>query len=229
MRKYRQSAATSIRLDYGIDLAAGLGMFPETAPFATPLTELNDKLEQAFETRRGARKPLVVARAKVRVANYLADTAIRSFSRACEVADGGRRGPIHAALFPDGLAVVVAPVGSQQVAPLQALLGRVESSQLAGVGAVRTEWQPKLAAALDALTKGTSAYDAAKAAYVDAFGKELALRDAHFVAIDSIMGHVHALFPRDRTKQDAIFPEVDDGHGASGAEGEAEETAAQGG
>lgn len=228
MRKYHPRTATPPRLDYGIELIAGLGMFDETKPLAAPFEELNERLDQAFTTRRNARKPLVVARAKLRVANYLADTTIRSLARASELADGGRRGPVHDALFPSGVTPVVAPAGAAQVEPLKSLRDRMARSELAGLATLRDEWGPKLAAALDALTQASSAYDAAKSAYLDAFGKEIALRDAHLLAVDSIMGHVRALYPRDRVKQDVIFPEVEGEHHGGDAAEDPEDAAAQG-
>jgi hypothetical protein len=49
-------------------------------------------------------------------------------------------------------------------------------------------------------------YEAAKAAYDNAFQKELALRAAHFEAVDKVMGFVKFTFPRNREVQDLIFP-----------------------
>src|SRR5690349_9678986 len=92
MRRYRPSAATSIRIFYGAELVAGLRLFPETAGYAAPFEALNDQLEAAFEARERKRKPLVVARAGLRFESYQAQQAIRSAARAAEIADGGRRG-----------------------------------------------------------------------------------------------------------------------------------------
>ena len=76
MRGYRTSAGTEIRLDYGLELAAGLHLFPETASLAPDLDAVNTSLEAAHNARRAKRTPLVKARVALRLANYEADSAI---------------------------------------------------------------------------------------------------------------------------------------------------------
>lgn len=217
MKKYRVDASSAVRHEYGVDLIAGLRMFPETAPLADAFEPQNVELHEADERRRAARVPMLVARAQLRVANHLTDAAVRSLARAAEIADGGRRGPLHSALFPNGLAEIVAPVGARQVAAVEALAKRLANSRTAGIDPLRAEWAPKLDASLATLRTATAAYDSARAVVADAFAKEIALRDAHFVALDSVIGHVRATFPNDRTKQDAIFPQTDYGHASADA------------
>jgi hypothetical protein len=49
----------------------------------------------------------------------------------------------------------------------------------------------------------------------------VALRDEHFLSVDKLMGLVRAAFPRDRARQDLIFPVVED-DGESGGSSEDE-------
>jgi hypothetical protein len=215
MRKYRTDAATPLRLDYGVELAAGLTLFPETAPFAAPFIALNTELETAYEDRLHKRKPLAIARVALRHENYRTDQLLRSAARAAEIADGGRRGPIFEATFPDGLRPVVTPEGARQIAPTRDLIDRLGKSRVAGIDAYRKEWLPKLATALASLEKAAALLDAATRAHRDAFTTELALRDQHLVAVDALMGQVKAVFPRDKDRQDLVFPIVEEGNASA--------------
>jgi len=218
MRKYRVNAATEIRLDYGIELGEGLALFPETAPLVPVVQAVNDDLEAAGDARTATRKPLVKARVQLRFADYRIDTTIRSASKAAEIADGGRRGPIHKAAFPAGLSVVVAPMGARQIAPTQALVDRIKKSKVAGIDAFRSEWVPKIEADLALLEAADKAVKDATKAYADAFGTEQSLRQEHYLTIDKVAGEVRSAFPGDRVKQDLVFPLVDDGEAAGPAD-----------
>jgi hypothetical protein len=210
MRNYRPSAATPVRVDYGAELVAGLRLFPETQVYAAPLEALNDQLDAAYEDRRRKRRPLVAARAALRFAGYQIDQVIRSAARAAEIGDGGRRGPIFGAVFPDGVRSVVLPSGARQIPPARALIDRINKSKAAGIDAYRAEWQPKLSAALEGLEASSIAYSAAASEHRDAFTTELSLREQHIHMIDQTMGHVRAAFPRDNDRQNLVFPIVDD-------------------
>jgi hypothetical protein len=214
MRNYRPSAATNIRVDFGVELVAGLRLFPETAANAAPFELLTDQLDDQHTARRALRKPLVKARCELRFANYRTDQTIRQAARAAEIADGGRRGPIFDALFPDGLKPVVAPPGARQIAPTQALVDRLTKSKVAGIDTYRSEWLPKLTASLHDLELAAAAFDEARDAYNDAFETEIALRDQHRTEVDRLSGLVRAAFPHDREKQDLVFPVVEEGDAA---------------
>ncbi|MCC6527156.1 MAG: hypothetical protein IT373_31195, partial [Polyangiaceae bacterium] len=146
----------------------------------------------------------------LRFANWQTDQLIRSASRAAEIADGGSRGPIHAAAFPDGLAPVVAPGGARQVKPTEELVARITKSKLTQIEAYRTEWGPKLEASLAALRTAAGAYEAARKDLLDVFQTELALRDEHRLAIERLLGQVRTAFPGDASKRDLVFPVLDD-------------------
>jgi hypothetical protein len=229
VRKYRSSADSPTRIDFGIELIAGLSFFLETKGYAASFQQLNDELDVAHTARRTARKPLLEKRAAFRFAHHSTDQTIRMAHRAAEIADGGRRGPLTEALFPDGLGPVVAPFGTRQIKPTEALIDRLTRCKLPVASDFRTEWKPKLDASLAALSAAAKDQQEARDAYLDAFRAEIALRDEHYLAIDKLMGLVRAAFPRDRARQDLVFPVLDEG-GESGGSGEGgEENGSPGG
>jgi hypothetical protein len=209
MRRYRNSAGTPTRTDYGIGLVAGLQAFPETAPLAPPFEQLNDDLDQAYNARSSARKPLVAARVGLRFANYRVDQTIRILNGAAQIADGGRRGPVTADLFPEGLTPVIAPKGAGQIKPTEELLGRLTQSKLPGVIALTGEWIPRIEAGLATLVAADTAHQNANKAYLAAFKVEIAFRNEHARQVDRLMGLVRAAFPNDKTTQDIVFPEIE--------------------
>lgn len=207
MRRYRNSAGSPTRIDYGIGLLAGLRAFPEIAPLAPSFEQTNADLEAALQARQALRNPMVHARARMRFAHYHARQAIRMVENAAQNADGGRRGPLTGALLPDGLKPVVAPKGAALIKPAEDLLDRMTKCKLAQAAAFRAEWTPTLEVPLEALRQASAAYDSAKTAYVNAFAEELSQRAEHARQVDRLMGLVRAAFPRDRAKQDVVFPE----------------------
>ena len=207
MRKYRNNAASEIRVSYGIELCAGLRFFPETAGFAPSFESLNNDLDAAHTTRYSLRKPLLEKRAAFRFAHYETDQTIRMTHRAAEIADGGRKhGPIATFLFPDGLGPVVAPHGARQVPPTEKLVADMKRCKLAGSEAFCAEWLPKVEAVLAKFKAAVDGYDVARKAYLSAFQDEITLRAEHYDAIDKMMGLVRSAFPNDRVKQDLVFP-----------------------
>ena len=228
MKKYRKNADSPIRIDYGIGLAVGLGFFPETQNLVASWTLLNDDLHAAYTARRAAKKPLTEKRALFRFAHYSTDQLIRKASRAAEIADGGRRGPVSKAAFPEGLGPVVAPYGTRQIPPTEALVERIQKSMLPEIDAYRTEWLPQLEASLSALKKAADDVKTARDAYLDAYRAEFALRHEHYRTLDKIMGLVRAAFPEDKAKQDLVFPDVDEDNDAAGETEEGAEPEAAG-
>ncbi|EYF07908.1 hypothetical protein [Chondromyces apiculatus] len=208
MRRYRNNAGSPVRTDYGIGLQTGLRAFPETTPLATAFEVLNDGLETAHLERQARRKPMVQARARVRFGNYHVDQAIRMTHNAAQNADGGRRGPLTIALFPEGLTEVVAPKGAAQIAPTEELLDRFAKSKLPAMVPLRAEWVPRIETELARLQQAAATYEAARKAYVDAYTEEVAQRAEHARQVDRLMGLVRAEFPRDKAKQDVIFPDL---------------------
>lgn len=215
MRKYRTSAATEARVDYGTELVAGLQLFPETQDLAPAFEQLNTELDAAYQTRRSKRPALMKARVGLRMAAFQMDQVIRACSKAAEIADGARRGPVFETLFPENLGPVIAPAGARQIPPSEKLVGRMVKSKHPAVITFAQEWAPKLEAALAKLRSAADAHKAAFKNHGDAFQDELALREEHLLAVDKLMGQVRAAFPGDRAKQDLVFPSVASGGSAS--------------
>ncbi|MDI1451687.1 hypothetical protein [Polyangium sp. 6x1] len=206
MRKYRSNASSSVRFEYGVELAAGLAQFPETTSASLDIQTINDALDGQHQKRRALRVPVVKTRAAARFAEHNAERIIRSALRAAEIEDGGRRGRICAAVFPKGSTPILTPAGRAQVKSMKDLVDRLDHAKLTGIDEFRNAWSPKLGAALASLEAALAAHEAARAEHDDAFKAELALRDAHHDAVDRAMGVVRAAFPRDRELQDVIFP-----------------------
>lgn len=132
-----------------------------------------------------------------------------------------RRRPIHAFAI---VGPVVAPAGARQIPPTEKLLGRLTMSKNAAVKAFAVEWQPKIEAARAKLQVAADAHTAALKADGNAFVEETSLRAEHAHTVDRLMGAVRSAFPRDRARQDLVFPVVGN---ASGAADDAEEDAPQ--
>lgn len=209
MRKYRQGAASLERVIYGVDLVAGLRGFAETRALAGAFEALNQQLYDAFALRLARTLPLNEARARLRLADFTTDMVIRTFARAVEIADHGRKGPLYEHVFPDGLTPVVAPTGRRQLAPTQGLIEHLVKSRHERIDPVRAEWVPRLEAAVAEMQEAMGLHAAATEAHQEAFRHELRLRAAHELAVDRLMGEVRAAFPKDRAWQDVVFPPVE--------------------
>lgn len=210
MRKYRITATSPVRIAYGIELHAGLSQFDETLAAANDARAINDALADQYQIRLQLHRPVLNARAILRFAEYNVDRVIRSVHRAAEIQDGGRRGRVSSALFPDGLTPVTKPSGRGQVKPTKQLIDRLKLSTVTGMDAFRAVWQAKLETALAKLEAAISTYEGAQTAHDQAFRAEMALRDAHWEMVDRVMGLVRSAFPLDKDVQDVIFPTVDD-------------------
>jgi hypothetical protein len=208
MRKYRITAASPIRVDYGVELVAGLRRFPETAVFADDFEKLNDGLFTQYLARLSARKPMVAARVPVRIGNYETDQVIRACAHAAEEVDGCKGGPIFKSIFKDGLGPAVRPNGAAQIPATQTVIDSLVKSGANGIDTFRATWLPKLQSSLDTLKNAAKVLDARRKDYLDAFRDEVALRNQHWTEVDRLMGQVRATFPGSTVKQDLVFPEV---------------------
>jgi len=141
MRKYPPRAGAHHRTLYGIALIAGLEQFEATRPLAAGFRTLNDALIALLLEKPPLLTALTVARAGVRVGDYQFDRVVRQIDRACQLADGGARGPVFRAVFPDHVSCVVSPTGVGQVAAGDAFVRRLEAAGVEGVAA-RTEDAP---------------------------------------------------------------------------------------
>lgn len=210
MRLYRLTAATPHRTIYGAELVAGLGLFPETTPLVVPFEKLNEQLDEHYEKRRSARKPMVKKRAALRVTSWQMRQELRSTARAAEIADGGRRGPTFKEVFPDGTSNILNHKLAAQTGPAKGVVDRLTKSQLPGIDAFRNACLPKLTVMLTKLQAASDDFRAARDTYNDLFETELAMREQHRREVDALMGKVRAAYPSDKTKQDVVFPELED-------------------
>jgi len=210
MRKYRINAASPARVDYGVELCAGLRRFSETSALADDFETLNDALFAQYLARLAARKPMVAARVPVRIGNYDADQALRACAHAAEEADGCKGGPIFKSVFKQGLGPAVKPNGAAQIPATEAVIDDMKKSAAHGVDAFRAAWLPKIQASLAPLQKAAGDLEARRKDYLAVFGDEVALRNQHWTAVDRLQGQVRAAFPGNSAKQDLVFPEPDE-------------------
>ncbi len=206
VRKYSKKASSDVRVAYGVELIAGLETFDSSRELAKSLLPINDELKKLRDDRAKKEHERAVQRARLRSSEYKLDQAVRSFARAVEIADGGRKGSTYAAVFPDGVTPLIAPQGRGQVAPAEKFLERVRTLKNATLESVRAEWLPKIESAATEFNAAIGAYDAAARELSQIFARELVVRDEHELSVERIMGHVKALFPRDPGLRDVIFP-----------------------
>jgi len=195
-----------VRVAYSLEVVEGLGFFPETAPFAPPFEEQTLELEQLFLDTMTKDRALVPIRARVRYANFAFDAAARGASKTAQIADGGKRGVLYDTLFPDGLGAVVIPSGTGQAKAGRKFVDRLVESKAAGADSVRDQWLGKLQDSLGALEDALEARAAAYADLARARAAEEAAKYDHELSVERLMGHVRAIFPRDRARWDVIFP-----------------------
>ena len=209
MRKYPAGAGAHHRTLYGIALIAGLEQFEATRPLAADFQALNDALITLQLEKAPLLTALTIARAGVRVSDYQFDRVVRQLDRACQLADGGARGPVFRAVFPENVGCVVSPTGVGQVAAGDAFVRRLEASGIEGVAALREAWLPELRTRLADLKAAVAAREAAGVKLAGYRAREEALCEDHELALERVMGQVRALFPRQRELWNAIFPPAD--------------------
>ncbi|MBI4615190.1 MAG: hypothetical protein HY720_16365 [Planctomycetes bacterium] len=225
MRKYRINAGSETRIAWGLDSATALTQFEETAGLAAAIRSITEAMIAALASRRALWIPLLVARAILRIADFVADRTIRAFAYAVQTAEGGRRGPLFDSIFPDGLQEVVAPAGARQLPQTVSLLERLKNSVARGAEEVRVEWLPKLESVVARLQGAVADNERASTAFHEAYANERKVREEHAFAVDRLAGQVRAAFPRDRALQDIVFPVPRrTKRTAGGEEGDTEET-----
>jgi len=209
MRKYPAGAGAQHRALYGIALTAGLEQFEATRPLAAGFRTINDALIALQLEKSPLLTALTVARAGVRVGDYQFDRVVRQIDRACQLADGGARGPVFRAVFPDHVSCVVSPTGVGQVAAGDAFVRRLEAAGVEGVAAIREAWLPELKTRLADLKAAVAARDEAGVKLAGYRAREEALCEDHELALERVMGQVRTLYPRQRDLWNAIFPPAD--------------------
>jgi hypothetical protein len=206
IRKYHPNTAAEDRVAFGIELEAGLRYFPETAALADALGVQNQELDRLVADLERVSRLLLPLRAAVKFTNYAYDSVIRGCSKTAEVADGGKRGRIHEAIFAEGTTPVITPSGAAQLPKARKHAQSFEASKAPGVDAVRAEWLPKIQAAITKHAEAVAARDAGYAEVAKAMAARDAAADDHELAVERIQGHVRAVFPKDRARWGVIFP-----------------------
>jgi hypothetical protein len=224
MRKYVSSAGSDKRLAFGYELHVGLQQSELTAPLAEPFGQINARLKERKLVREQAEEDQIPARVRLRYADETLDQTFRSAFRAAEIADGGKRGPIARAIFPDGLKSLVVPTGETQLAVSQQFITRAKVCSVPGVAPMLAEWLPRIEQATANFQAALQERDRLATARAVAVAAEEAAREDHERAIDKLMGEVRAIFPKDRRRWDLIFPELS---GGSRAAAETESTPEQ--
>jgi len=182
--------------------------FPETAALADHLTAQNQALDNLRLAREKKQRDLMRLRVLLRLADYNWDQTVRSFSHAVEITEGGSRGALHRALFPNGISAVVTPTGASQVTTAKAMVDLLNASKAINVDKVRNEWQPRLTDALTKLTTAANDRDTATREVGLMRVNEEALREDHAVLVDKLAGEVRALFPKEPKRWEVIFPRL---------------------
>jgi hypothetical protein len=208
MRMYHPNATSETRVVYGKELIAGLGYFEQTASLAPPFSQVNARLESAEQVRQLAERAQIEARVQVRFADYSIDTQLRSMWRASELADGGRRGAISRALFPEGLNPLVIPTGESQHTTVEQFAILAHACTVADADKVLGEWLPRLEEANAKLKIALQERERRATARAVASAAEESAREDHALAVDKLMGEVRAIFPKDRKRWDLIFPDA---------------------
>jgi hypothetical protein len=206
MKLYHVNSASSLRVQYGVELVFGLKCFSETDSFAAPMEAQNGALEKVWLDREKVEREAIAPRAQLRFADWKWDQQVRMVAKVAQLADGGRTGPVSKAIFPNGVTPEVTPSGGQQLKTANALIERISAAKLPEVARLREEWLPKLTGARDQLASALKAREDLYQKLAMARAAEQAARDDHLMAIEKLMGQIRATFPKDVARWDVIFP-----------------------
>lgn len=212
MRLYRLRASAAVALGYSEDLMLGLELFDETRPLIATVNALHEPLEAAAEAAKSLVKPRRKAKRARDLAEWRAERIVDELASLCEVADNHRpRGATSRAVFPDGVAPVKAPKGPAQVRAFEKLANDLANANDTKVKTIAESTLPKLRAATAALASAEAEYQTARKAWREAEDLEDLRLSEHRRAMDSLLGELRKLFPGDRTLQNLIVPDIDDG------------------
>lgn len=205
MYKYAPDASSEVRIAYALDLLTGLRFFSECTALADTLDAENTRLQNIVDQRTQHNRALLLARSQLRINEFLLEESIRTLSRATELMDGGR-GAMYNNLFPEGITPIIAPFGTKQAAPAQALLQRLESGKLAGFDALREAQLTPYKAAVTRFQESVQNYQNSRDKDVTLFATEQQIRNDHRLAVERIEGSIMQIFAGNKRKQTAIFP-----------------------
>jgi hypothetical protein len=186
---------------------SALGRTEETKPLVGTFQPVYDNLLSAVGTHAEADAVFRDAGVGVLFAEELLEHAIREVSlRAHAIDDNAITGPAYKALFPDGLDVVLRPVGASQAEVAVALRGRLETQPAAAM--VKAQSMDDLDKSLVVFKTSLDARAAAETRLSQARNAESGARERFIAAYDSNIGAIRQLFPRNRKRQDLFFDTV---------------------
>jgi hypothetical protein len=205
MHKYPANATSFTRERFFGELGIALARNDATRPLAEPLKLQNADLRAKRLAREAAEEALFGPRVEARFAEFEFDTEVRAFWHTVQSLDGSK-GPLVRALFPDGVNVVVTCSGAAQMAVGQKFLKDFKASRAPGIEKVQQEWVPRIEGALAKLMSAIGAREDAQGALATARSAEEAAKLDHELALEKLMGEIRKLYPKDRQRQDLLFP-----------------------
>lgn len=188
-----------------------LARFPEHKRLVTRAEKAEKQLEEQQKKYEAAVRALIQPRAAVKVIDFFTDRYVNVIHLAAKVADGGRDGATTRALFPDGKAAIVEPIGASEITEvthletrLEALGGPLSAEHLAPLRKLRKEYEEAVAARLTAMKEAGAQRElrnAARRVFVEAYVAN--------------QGAIKEAYPNDRRMQDLFFDDLRDAREAA--------------
>ena len=162
-----------------------------------------EELQAHLDLRVVSERVLLPIRVAVRFHERDVERCLRVLGAGAYALDGKRGGPVHSALFPDGMEAETRPKAQGQVEAARRVLNRLNTASLAeGLRALHAGPIGESATVLE--TTLASRKTAASAMGV-AMAAEFSSRDDLVRAYDSNAGAIRQRFPKDRETQDLYF------------------------
>ena len=197
---------------------AALSHTPSLSDLGAGMVPHVEELETHLGLRVSAERVLLPIRVAVRFHERDVERHLRVLAAGAYALDGKRGGPVHGALFPDGMEAETRPKAQGQLDAARRVLNRLNTSSLAE--GLRTQVGP-LAESASVLETTLASRKAAAAAMGMAMAAEFSSRDDLVRAYDSNAGAVRQRFPKDRETQDLYFDTFSTRRSAGGDEEEA--------
>lgn len=161
------------------------------------------ELETHFGLRVSAERVLLPIRVALRFHERNVERQLRVLAAGATALDGKRGGPVHGALFPDGVEAETRPKAQAQLDAARRVLNRLNTSSLAE--GLRAAHAGPLAESAAVLESTLAARKTAAEALGMAMAAEFSSRDDLVRAYDSNAGAIRQRFPRDKDTQELYF------------------------
>lgn len=192
METLDKDTATIELLVQGAYHLEGISKVEETAGHTDDFRRIQNDLQRAWDARFEAQRAAATTQARVIHVDVEMDALLLAFGDVVTAADTEKGSKLHATLFPAGVERVVAPVGVLETQAVRGILQRLEKT--AGAEALRADWTGPLGDTLGryealleerdmagaALAQATEKEQAARAAWLEAVGRHLALAAEHY-------------------------------------------------